>query len=74
MAEYTSHVPGSFSWVELATNDAKAGVALPAIAPSADYVLTTKVAKADKTRQDHDDRIFFAALGRVVRVLRALRG
>jgi uncharacterized protein len=27
MAEYTSHVPGSFSWVELATNDAKAGVA-----------------------------------------------
>ncbi len=27
MAEFTSHVPGAFSWVELATSDAKAGVA-----------------------------------------------
>ena len=27
MAEYTSHVPGSFSWVELSTSDPKAGVA-----------------------------------------------
>jgi predicted enzyme related to lactoylglutathione lyase len=27
MAEFTSHAPGTFSWVELATNDPKAGVA-----------------------------------------------
>ena len=27
MAEYSSHVPGTFSWVELATTDQKAGVA-----------------------------------------------
>jgi predicted enzyme related to lactoylglutathione lyase len=27
MAEFTSHTPGSFSWVELATTDPKAGVA-----------------------------------------------
>jgi len=27
MAEYSSHIPGTFSWVELATTDQKAGVA-----------------------------------------------
>ena len=27
MAEFTSHIPGTFSWVELATTDQKAGVA-----------------------------------------------
>jgi uncharacterized protein len=27
MAEYSSHVPGTFSWVELATTDQKAGIA-----------------------------------------------
>jgi predicted enzyme related to lactoylglutathione lyase len=27
MAEYTSHAPGTFSWVELATSDPKSGVA-----------------------------------------------
>jgi len=27
MAEFSSHVPGTFSWVELATTDRKAGVA-----------------------------------------------
>ena len=27
MAEYSSHAPGSFSWVELMTSDPKAGVA-----------------------------------------------
>jgi predicted enzyme related to lactoylglutathione lyase len=27
MAEFTSHAPGTFSWVELATTDPKGGVA-----------------------------------------------
>ncbi len=27
MAEFSSHIPGTFSWVELATTDQKAGVA-----------------------------------------------
>ena len=28
MSEFSAHVPGTFSWVELATTDAKAGIAL----------------------------------------------
>ena len=27
MADYSSHIPGTFSWVELATTDQKAGIA-----------------------------------------------
>ena len=27
MADFTSHLPGTFTWPELATNDQKAGVA-----------------------------------------------
>jgi catechol 2,3-dioxygenase-like lactoylglutathione lyase family enzyme len=69
IAEFTSHAPGAFSWVELATSDPKAGVAFNRglfgwdvvehdMGPSSLYTIFTMRGKdvaSEPTQDDHED-------------------